>query len=60
MQGARERTLLLVDYLFQGQTSMYMLEINSSVYICMKERKKGESRQEDEPCGFHSVTALVC
>ena len=51
--------ILLMDYLLQGQTSVYLLEINSSVFICMQGRKKGR-QAGDEPCGFHNkYTALV-
>lgn len=51
--------IFLVDYLLQGQTSVYLLEINSSVYICLWGKKKGR-QAGDEPCGFHSKhTALV-
>lgn len=55
---SKGKDILLVDYLFQGQTSMYMLEINSSVYICMKERKKGK-QAGDEPCGFHNTNTQL-
>ena len=55
---SKGKDILLVDYLFQGQTSMCMLEINSSVYICMKERKKGK-RAGDEPCGFHNTNTQL-
>ena len=45
MQGIQG--IVLVDYLFQRQISMYILEINTSVYMCMEGRKT-----RDKPCGL--------
>ena len=45
-----------MDYLLQQQTSMYMLEISISVYLCWK--KGREAR--DSPCGLPNTNTDFC
>ena len=43
-----------MGYLLQQQISMYMLEINISVYMCKEGRQAG-----DNPCGLLIVVVLL-